>query len=476
MIPAACIFGLPHAAISQSAASQEARVDRLFSSYTERTPGVAVSVMKDGKIVFMKGYGMADLEQDRPITPRTVFNIASVSKQFTAFAIYLLADEKRISLEDDIRTYLAEMPDYGHVIRIRHLLAHTSGLRDDGALAALAGRRSADATTTEELIKLSAKQQRLNFLPGTRFGYSNTNYTFLGEIVRRASGKTLAAYADEKIFRPLGMLNTKFEDDHEVIVKNRAESYERVGDAYRRKPLNASNPGPSNLLTTVEDLTKWVSNFETPVVGSRELLRTFNEVSYLDNGEKVVLRVLGPGDTIFHAKGQNISSYKGLRMMSHGGHAAAFRTFLGRFPDQRFAVIALSNDEHNETFNGRWQIADLYLADVQREEPQAAPRPQAPETRPAPVYRAALSAFAGEYESREIGTSYRVQVRGDQLYLVHMRLSDLRLNRTGENRFTGSGPNTFAFEIEFRRNASGVVEGFAVSNFGVTGLPFIRVR
>ena len=473
---AAFVLGLPRYALSQPVGPPEARIDRLFSSYGAQTPGAAVAVMKDGGIVFMKGYGMADLEQDRPITPQSVFNIASVSKQFTAFTIYLLAEEKRISLDDDIRKYLPEVPDYGQVIRIKHLLAHTSGLRDEGALASLAGRRRGDVVTTEEIMKLAARQRRLNFAPGTQFGYSNTGYTFLAEIVRRASGKTFAAYADEKIFRPLGMLSTRFEDNHEIVVKNRAGSYERFGQTYHRRPLNSSNAGPSNLLTTVEDLTRWVRNFETPVVGSRELLRAFNEVSHLDNGEKVVVRVLGPGDTIFHAKGQNVSTYKGLRMISHGGHAAAFRTFLGRFPDQRFAVIALSNDEHNENLNARWQIADFYLADVQRDEPEAAPRPPRPPTGAATTYRTALASFSGEYESGEIVTTYRVEARGDHLDLVHMRLSDIRLARIGENRFAVSGPQPFPVQIEFRRNASGVFDRFDLSNFGVTALPFVRVR
>ncbi len=303
-----------------------------FASYNSHTPGAAVAIVKDGEIVFQKGYGMADLDHSIPITPQTVFNIASVSKQFTAFAIYLLASEGKISLEDDIRKYITELPDYHAVIKVKHLLGHTSGLRDQAAIWSLAGYWSSDISTTEQTLKLIARQRNLNFAPGTAFGYCNTGYTLLAEIIHRVSGKSLAAYTQEKMFSPLGMTSTQFYDNHEKVVKNKAESYELIDGVYYHRPLNVSNPGPSNLLTTVEDLTKWVLNFENPVVGTPGLIKAFNEASYLNNGQKAVLRISATGDTIFHAKGQNLSNYKGVDMLTHGGHAAAFRTFMGRFP------------------------------------------------------------------------------------------------------------------------------------------------
>jgi CubicO group peptidase (beta-lactamase class C family) len=452
------------------------RIDSLFASYNANTPGAAVAVIRDGKVIFSKGYGMADLEHNIPVTTKTVFNIASVSKQFTAFAIHLLQSEGKISFEDDVRRYITELPDYGTTIKIKHLLAHTSGLRDQAALLSIAGRRPGDVVTTEEILKLAAKQKALNFTPGTAFNYNNTGYTLLAEIVARVSGKSFAAYTNEKIFIPLGMANTNFEDNHETIVKNRAQSYDKMNGVYHRKPINTSNVGPSNLLTTVEDLTKWVLNFEKPVVGTAQLLNAFNETSYLDNGQKVVLRVFAPGDTAFHAKGQNLSLYKGLRMWTHGGHTAAFRTFLGRFPDQRFGVIALSNDEHNERLNARWQIADLYLKDVMKEEPAVASSPVNMSPKPTVSYTTDLKAFEGEYHSDELSTSYRFVVRNDQLFMTHMRLSDVKLNRTGENSFSGSGPEAFAFQMEFVRDASGNVHAFMLTNFGVKNIRFEKKK
>jgi len=452
------------------------KVDSLFASYNWQTPGAAVAIVKDGEVVFQKGYGMADLDHDTPITPQTVFNIASVSKQFTAFSIYLLAAEGRISLDDDVRKYITELPDYHAVIKVKHLLGHTSGLRDQAAIGSLAGNRSGDISTTEQTLKLLAKQRNLNFTPGTAFGYCNTGYTLLAEIIHRVTGKSFAAYTDEKIFKPLGMISTQFYDNYEKVVKHKAESYELIDGVYYHKPLNVSNPGPSNLLTTVEDLTKWVSNFENPVVGTPELIRAFNEASYLDNGEKAVMRISGANDTIFHAKGQNLSIYKGVGMITHGGHAAAFRTFMGRFPDEHLAIIALSNDEHNERLSARWQIADFYIKDKLKEEKPSVYAPANPTAKPAAKYADNLKDLAGEYYCDELSTAYTFAVRGNTLIMSHLKLEDIELKRTGDTKFSGSGPETFAFEMEFLKDKKHAVTGFTISNFGVKNLKFVKVK
>ncbi|GAA0558058.1 serine hydrolase domain-containing protein [Chitinophaga japonensis] len=452
------------------------KIDSLFAAYNSQTPGAAVAIVKDGKVVFRKGYGMADLDHDIPVTPQTVFNIASVSKQFTAFAVYLLAGEGRISLEDDIRKYITELPDYGSVIRVKHLLGHTSGLRDQAAIGSLAGNRQGDVSTTGQVLQLMARQRNLNFTPGTAFGYCNTGYTLLAEIIHRVTGQSFAAYTEEKIFRPLGMASTQFCDNYGKVVKHKAASYELINGAYYHQPLNVSNPGPSNLLTTVDDLVKWVLNFEHPVVGTPALIKAFNEASCLDNGRKVVLRIPGDGDTIFHAKGQNLWKYKGVDVISHGGHAAAFRTFMGRFPGERLAIIALSNDEHNERLNARWQMAGFYIKDKLKEETPSAAAPGPSTSTPAVSYPSNLEEFAGGYYSEELGTSYTFVVRGNVLVMTHLRLEDIVLKRVGDHKFSGAGPETFAFEMEFLENEKHVVTGFAISNFGVKQLKFIKVK
>jgi CubicO group peptidase (beta-lactamase class C family) len=463
-------------AFAQTNEEAARKIDSTFALYTAQTPGIAVAVVKDGKVVFSKSYGMANLSHNIPITSQTVFNIASLSKQFTAFMIYLLEHEKRLSFEDDVRKYVPELPVYEKPVKIKHLLAHTSGLRDHVALATIAGNYYlADISTTEQNLKLLCTQKTLNFTPGTAFGYCNSNYTLLAEIVHRVTGKTFADYANEKIFAPLGMKNTRIADTYETVVSNMAESYERRNGKYFRKPLMESNAGPSNVLTTVEDLCKWALNFENPVVGNSAIIKAFNEPSYLDDGKKVIIRLID-GDTVFHAKGQNISKLKG-NYFGHGGHTAGFRTFLGHFPNQHLTVIQLSNDEHNERVGGRWDIADYYpnkyVAPQQRVVTTSA---NAPASTTTASYTLALTAFAGEYANDELETKYRLEVKDNAVIMRHRRLYDIPLKRTGESKFTGFGPNTFAFTMNFVQDQTGAVVGFDISNYGVTNVRFWKRR
>ena len=445
------------------------QIDRLFSNYGSTTPGVAVAVVRDGKIIFKKGYGTANLEYDMPITTKTVFQIASVSKQFTAFSIYLLEKQAKISLEDDIRKYVPEVPDFGKTIRIKHLLAHTGGIKDQWALLALAGWRMDDVITTQHILKLASKQKELNFEPGSRYLYSNSGYTLLAEIVRRVSGGSFAEFTKKNIFVPLEMNDTQFYDDYERIVKNRADSYESENGAYKKKNLNNSADGASNLYTTVEDLAKWVLNFENPKVGDAELIKRFNEPSLLNNGERVVYGI-SDGEPGYHAKGQIHWNYRGLHLMSHGGHAAAFRSFLGRFPDKHLAVIALSNDEHYQNFNTSIKIAEFYLKDNLKPN-QITNTPAAP-NKTARKPNANLKDFEGKFYNDELETSYSAKFAVGKLILSHIRHGDIELTETGEDKF--SGRIEFPVEVEFVRDQNGAVTGFKVSNFGAKNVKFAK--
>lgn len=455
----------------------EQKIDSIFASYNNHTPGAAVAVVKDGKIVFMKGYGMANLSYDIPITPQTVFNIASVSKQFTAFAIYLLENEGKLSFEDDVRKYIPELPDYGTTIKIKHLLGHTSGLADHGALASIAGTYiNADFNNTELNLKILSKHNTLNFVPGSMFGYCNSNYTLLAEIIHRITSKTFSEFTKEKIFLPLGMTNTQFSDNFQKVVKNLAESYELENNSYFIKPLVESNPGPSNLLTTVEDLCKWVLNFEKPIVGDTQLIKSFNEPSYLDNGNKVILRVT-ENDTIFHAKGQNVSKLKG-NYLGHGGHTAGFRTFLGRFPDHHLAIIQLSNDEHNENLGGRWDIADFYIKaqPPQNKQSNVAISNNNQAKAPTPNYTVGLEEFTGKYFNEALETNYFFEIKDNKLIMKNSRLSDITLKRVGDTKFTGYGSYTFPFEISFVKDKNSKFNTFEISNWGAKNLTFLKVK
>lgn len=447
----------------------EKKIDNLFASYNAETPGVAVAVVRNGDIVFKKGYGMANLEYEIPITTKTVFNIASVSKQFTAFAIYLLEKQGKLSFEDDIRKYFPDMPVYSKPIKIKHLLAHTSGVRDQAGLLALAGWQTEDVFTTEQILRLVNNQKELNFETGTAFGYSNTGYTLLAEIVAQISKQSFADFTRENIFKPLGMLNTQFYDEFHILVPKSAYSYEKKNGKYVKVNLHQSNAGPSNLLTTVEDLAKWVENFNNPKVGDAKLISEFNKASVYDNN-KPVIWAASPGDTTYHAKGQLHWDYKGVHAISHGGHTAGFRAVLTRFPESNLAIITLSNDEHYQMLGKVLPMVELYLKDELKETPAIA-NTQTPRKKTDTAFATNLKELQGTYYSEEVMTAYTIKLTDGKLMMTHPRLSDMALTQTGENSF--SGINSFAFTMDFTGSGKKVT-GFEISNFGVKKLKFQR--
>ena len=458
---------------AQTKGTIESQIDAMFSKYNSSTPGVAVSVVKDGKIILKKGYGMATLEYDIPITPSTVFHVASVSKQFTAFAIYLLEQQGKISLDDDIRKYLPEVPVFEKPITIRHLCSHTSGLRDQWALMTLAGWRMDDVITTDQILKLVNSQKALNSTPGTQFKYNNTGFTLLAEIIKRVSGQTFAAYTKRYIFEPLGMTNSQFYDDNDRVVKNRAYSYSEENDIYKKKNLNYSTVGPTSLMTTVEDLSKWVLNFENPIVGDRELIKKFNEVSLLDNGEPVLYTVV-EGEKIYHAKGQFFRNYRGLDLFNHTGHDAGFQTYIARFPDKHLSVIVLSNDDSFRSLKSGLDIAELYLKDDLKKKNVAKATVQNEKAKPSDNLNTNLKDFEGTFYCNEITATYDLKIENGKLIISHKRLSDTPLTLIDKDTF--SGKIEFAVEIAFIRDNSKSITGFKVSNFGVDNLKFDKVK
>jgi len=448
------------------------KIDSIFSEYDSLKPGVAVAVIRDGKIDFKKGYGLANLEYDIPILTETKFHIASVSKQFTAFSIYLLNKEGKLSLEDDIRKYVPELPQYNKVIKIKNLLAHTSGIRDQWALLTLAGWRMEDIITTRQILKILSSQKQLNFETDSQFGYSNSGYTLLAEIVSRVSGISFAEFTRKNIFIPLGMSNTLFNDDFHNVIKNRASSYEFVNGMYSERRLNYSTAGATSLTTTVEDLAKWVNNFEKPVVGDKDLINNFNEISKYENGNPVIWSAR-PDDTTYHAKGQLHWKHKGLQVISHGGHDAGFRAVLMRFPENNLAIITLSNNEHYQMLGKVLPVADLYLKDEFKE--TINPGTSSGNTKPkkAEPFNNTIADFTGTYKSDELSTDYTIKVKEDKLIMTHPRFTDITLTAIAEDKF--SGANDFSFEISFIRK-SNTITGFSISNFGVKNLVFAKLK
>jgi len=329
------------------------KVDALFAQWDKSdSPGCALGVIKDGSFIYKRGYGMANLDYNIPISPNTSFYIASTSKQFTAASIALLAREGKISLDDDVRKYLPEIPQYQSPITIRHLVYHTSGIRDYLDLTGLAGRHTEDVNTDDDFIKFIARQKNLNFKPGERYLYSNSGYFLLSQIVKRASGKSLRAFTDENVFKPLGMVNTRFHDDRSEIIKNRATGYfPRKGGGFSVLITNFDGVGDGGLFTSVEDLLLWNQNFyNNKLAGGADLINNLFTTGTLNNGEKTDYAfALMTGD------------YKGLKMISHGGSFNGFRAEMLRFPEQKFSVICLCNLGSVDATGLATKVADIFL-------------------------------------------------------------------------------------------------------------------
>jgi CubicO group peptidase (beta-lactamase class C family) len=308
-------------------------VDSVLAPFASpQTPGCAVGVSRAGSLVFAKGYGMADLEHDTPITPDTRFNIASVSKQFTAMSIVLLSLDGRLSLDDSIRKWVPEVPSFGTVITLRQLLTHTSGLRDYFTLLAVSGWPSDGQLTERQFLTLVGRQKNLNFAPGDEFLYSNTGYALLSIVVRRASGQSLRSFAAERIFKPLGMTHTEFRDDHTALIPQRAFGYEPSGSTYRINQPETDVVGDGGVYSTVEDLAKWDANFRSGRVGGQRAIAMLQEPARLNNGQ-----------TIPYALAMTIGEFHGLRTYSHSGAYGGYRSTLLRFPQRDMSIITLCN-------------------------------------------------------------------------------------------------------------------------------------
>jgi CubicO group peptidase (beta-lactamase class C family) len=342
--------------------SIEQRIDKVLKDFElKEGPGASIAVLHEGKIIYSRGIGYSNLEYDIPIEKNTIFHVASVSKQFTAFSIAMLAKQGQLSLDEDIRVYLPELPDFESKITIKHLIHHTSGLRDQWDLLALAGWRLDDVITEEQILKLINNQKELNFKPGEEFLYSNTNYTLLAKIVERVTGEKFNDWTKKNIFIPLRMENSFFYDDHEKIVKNRAYSYAENGDKYKKQVLNFSTVGATSLFTTAEDLALWAHNFETIKVGNQAIMDQVHQTTALNNGK-----------AIDYAFGPHIVTYKGMPMAVHGGADAGYRTYLARFPEQHFAIAVLSNLASLDPKSLAMKIVDICLADAIRSQHQLA--------------------------------------------------------------------------------------------------------
>jgi len=378
------------------------KVDKLFANWDSTvSPGAALAIIKDGKIIFKRGYGMANLEHNVPITVTSVFRIGSTSKQFTASCVAILALQGKISLDDDIRKYIPELPEYEKPITIRHLIHHTSGIRDYLTLGSIAALTDNHFFTPEDSIELLARQKRLNFLPGEEHLYSNSGYFLMGVIVERASGKSLPDFAQEHIFKPLGMKNTQFYNDHTRVVKNRAAGYSPTKEGFRIDMTTLDHVGDGGVFTTVEDLFLWDQAFYNFKLG-KELMELIQMPGVLNNGEK-----------LDYAFGLGITDYKGMKRVSHSGGFAGFRAQMVRFPEQKFTVICLANLGTINPSRLCLQIADICLADKLKE-PAKAPKKK---IEPIVLSKEELEEKTGNYQDKKTGRWVIISMKEDKLVI-----------------------------------------------------------
>jgi CubicO group peptidase (beta-lactamase class C family) len=465
LITAAAAAGLAardrvHAADPSDAAS---RVAQVMAAYDRAdSPGCTVGVIKDGAFVHLRGYGMANLEHGVPLGPDTVFDIGSTSKQFSAAAIVLLAQEGRLSLDDEVRKHVTELPDYGRPLTIRHLLTHTSGLRDYLELMALAGWNFEDVSTDEDALQVIVRQRELNFEPGAEYLYSNSGFFLLSVIVKRVTGQSLRAFAAARLFGPLGMKDTHFHDDHTEIVPRRATGYSpREGGGFRIDMSFFEQTGDGSVFTSVRDLLQWDRNFYEGTVGGRTLVEQLTTPGKLRDGQP-----------LHYALGLSVDRHRGLARVSHGGSWAGYRAELMRFPEQRLSVACLCNLSTARPSRLAAEVAEVYLGAAlppSVADAPAAARDRALEAKASPAPSAAeLAAYAGRYYSPELDTAYTVEVKGGGLALRGRRL-DVTLTPTARDEFAQG-----AMVVRFERDGQGRLAGFLLGQDRIRNLRFTR--
>ena len=414
--------------------STRTRVDAVFSQW-DRTdsPGCSLGISQDGRPVYSRGYGMSDLQHALAITPSSIFHVASISKEFAAYAVALLAADGRLTLDDDVRRYVPEVPDYGPRITIRNLIHHTSGLRDQWQLLAYAGWREDDVITEDDVLGIVARQRGVNFKPGDEWIYSNTGYTLLAVIVKRVTGQSLRDFAQARIFAPLGMRDTHFHDDHTMVVPGRTSAYQpRDGGGWSISIPVFDTYGATSLFTTSGDLLKWMANLDHPIVGTSALVAAAQTSA-----------VLHDGTPTGYGYGLTVNRYRGLQAIGHGGSDAGYRAHVERYPERGIAVAVLCNASIAVPSVLLRRVTDVLLG-------AAAPRQEASiDTVMRPVAVAARQRWVGIYRDTLSQQVMRIRLTNDTL-----RLSDGRMLATTSDTSARIGTGASALVL---RSAGGVV-------------------
>jgi CubicO group peptidase (beta-lactamase class C family) len=430
------------------------RADSVFQRF-DRTdsPGCALGVYQDGKILYARGYGMESLEHGVALSPRSVLDIGSISKQFTAMSMLMLQEEGKLSLDDPIRKYIPELPPYADKISLRRALSQTSGLRDIYILMAQTGRTFAGDTI--DALRVIAHSTEANYTPGERYLYTNSGWILAAQIVYRLTGKTLAQFADERIFQPLGMHDTRYLADVTTIIPNGAEGYApqtggRPGFRVARSTYDGAIMGAGAVRTSVEDFGRWLNNYDAATVGDRDIIQTMTTPTKLNDG---LPAKSGPNEA--YAIGLVVGTYRGLRVVSHGGSWAGYRGHFLRFPDQHFAVATFCNLTTSGPDSLARKVAGIYLADRMQPDSatmwtvalEGAPRVDVP--------AASLRSLVGVWRNVERGEVRRTRLVGDTLFVGSAERT--RLVPLGDGRFREGAEAELRFEGDAARPSRMIV-------------------
>ncbi len=405
----------------------EIDMDSIFFTFNRTdTPGCAVGIVCNGDLIFSKGYGTANLDYGIPIRPDSRFMIASISKQFAAAALMMMAQEGVLDLDTDLRFYIPELPEFEKPITARQIIHHTSGLRDIFNLLSLADVGLDNTTTSEDALAMLSRQQRLNFDPGSEHLYSNSGYFLMSVLVKKVTGMSLRDYTRKHFFEPIGMTATHWHDDTEMIVPDRVISYRPTsrgpGQFYRG---NMNRIGARGLITTIEDFAKWDANF-------------IENRSHLEDFTRIMTR---PGSTnnrnsISYASGLRLGRYKSLSTVGHGGSYMGFRTHYMRFPQYELGIIVFCNKSNINPAVYAHQVADLYLRNV---------------------FSNLFRGYAAHYQSESLDASFSVVLEDGDLYLERPDGERQRMLWTDNDRFRSG-----RWDIRFRRNSGGVIDRFTI--------------
>lgn len=438
-----------------------AELDAIFEPWsTTRVPGCAVGVARGGTPVLLRAWGMADLEQGIANTPETIFEGGSLAKQFTSAAVILLALDGKLSLEDDVRRYIPELPDYGARITLRHLMTHTSGLRDWGSIASIEGwPREERSHTHAHVLEILVRQSALNYTPGAEYSYTNSGYNLMAMIVDRVSGMPFAEFSRVRLFEPLGLTDTQWRDDYRRLVPRRSSAYSVRGDEVTiNRPIEYVH-GNGGILTTVTDLLRW-----------DEVVRTGGPFGERFVTEMHRQQVLNDGTTISYAAGVQVEEYRGQRRVSHTGSTAGYRGYLGRYPDQGLTVSLLCNAANVNPGAIGNRVADLFLQGLPpavASEPQPTPPPATPWS-PSASERSGL---LGAYHSVDANVTLEVRQEGDGLVLFRAPDSIFPLGPRERDSFQSP-----LGTIRVYRERSGAVRELGLEQARVHDLRLQRVR